>query len=337
MPKVYIIILNYNGWMDTIECLESVLKLNYKNFQVIVVDNNSPNNSLLYINKWAIGQIDARTKNNQLTHLTAPFEKKPLFVQNFSISEEKKTIDLENNSNIIFIQAGENKGFAAGNNIGIQFALNQSNCDFVWLLNNDTVVEKDALSKLVEHFDLSTEKIGILGSKLLYYHNPTEIQAIAGKYNKWLCTTSHIGGNSTDNGQFDSPHAPIAADYIVGASMFVSRDFIEDVGLMTEDYFLYFEELDWSFRAKRKGWIIDVCTKSKVYHKEGASINANENKSELADYYSLRNRLLFTKRFSPIALPSVHLSLLGVAVNRLRRGQPERLKLIFKVLFGRSR
>lgn len=332
---VYIILLNYNGWKDTIECLESIFKLYYYSFRVIVVDNNSPNNSLEYLKRWAAGDLMVEFKNKALQHLTDPALPKPVHFKLYTKEEAEKEVPACNaTTDLIFIQAGENRGFAAGNNIGIQFALKDPACEFVWLLNNDTVVEKDVLSKMEVHYKAYSGKLGILGSKLLYYHNPTEIQAIAGKYNKWLGTTSHLGGNSTDNGQFDSTY-PLVADYIVGASMFVSKAFINEVGLMQEDYFLYFEELDWSFRGKRKGWKIDVCTESRVYHKEGASINANESKSELADFYSLRNRILFTRRFTPIALPSVYLSMIGVAFNRLRRGQPERLSLIFKVLLGR--
>ena len=79
MHKVYIILLNYNGWKDTIECLESVLKNDYENYQIIVVDNDSPNNSMKFIINWAEGKQEViYDDNSQLKHLSQPFEKKPL-------------------------------------------------------------------------------------------------------------------------------------------------------------------------------------------------------------------------------------------------------------------
>lgn len=332
---VYIILLNYINWKDTIECLESVLKLHYPAFRIILVDNASSNDSLHHIHDWANGSgLQQLAPNPQLAHLVYPLIQKPLAYRHLSKTEALTVPETtEPLPPLITIQAGENRGFAAGNNIGISYALKQKDCDYIWLLNNDTLVERDALTQLVKHHQLSTGNLGILGSKLLYYHEPGLIQAIAGKYNKWLCTTHHIGGDIKDKGQFDPPYVP-EADYIVGASMFVSRAFVEDVGLMREDYFLYFEELDWTFRGKQKGWSIGVCTTSKVYHKEGASINAKEKKSELADFYSLRNRLVFSKRFFPVALPLIYLSFLGVALNRLKRGQFRRLGMILKIIFS---
>jgi len=117
--------------------------------------------------------------------------------------------------------------------------------------------------------------------------------------------------------------------------MFVSREFIEDVGFMFEDYFLYYEELDWILRGKRKGWQIGYCWDSVVYHKEGASIGSNiegKKKSELADYYFFRNRIKFTKKFCPQFLITVYLGFIITVFNRIRRGQFRRLKLIWKVL-----
>jgi GT2 family glycosyltransferase len=246
-PKAYIILVNYNGWIDTIECLESVLKLAYQNFQVIVVDNNSPNNSLEYIQQWAEGERKPIPSEHTIIYsLVYPLIPKPVSYKIYGKNEAEEAAGSTTSlPKVIFIQAGENGGFAAGNNVGIDFALKRGDADYVWLLNNDTVVDRKALSYLIEHFEDSPIKLGILGSKLLYYHNPSIIQAIAGRYNPWLSTTGHIGGNVTDTGQYDSHHVP-SADYIVGASMFISKQFLLDVGNMQEDYFLYFEELDWS-------------------------------------------------------------------------------------------
>lgn len=158
VPKVYIIILNYNGWYDTIECLESVLRNDYTNYQVIVLDNNSPNNSMEYIRAWADGKIDVWVKpDNPLRHLSfSPLPKPIPYVCYTREDAEKGGIsEIEENARdkgfngittnypLIFIQTGENLGFAGGNNVGVRYALAKDDFDSVILLNNDTVIKKE--------------------------------------------------------------------------------------------------------------------------------------------------------------------------------------------------
>jgi GT2 family glycosyltransferase len=273
-PKVYIIILNYNGWADTIECLESVLRSDYSNYQVVVVDNNSPNNSMEYIKAWAEGKLDVWVKSGHpLRYLSFPPVKKPIPYVYYSRGEAEKGGDpelekrMEQNLSrgmttrypIIFIQTGENLGFAGGNNVGIRYALYKGDFEFLWILNNDTVVKRDSLTMLVEKAKCYREKnigkIGIIGSKLLYYDMPNVIQGVGGKYNKFLAVTKHIGAFEKDKSQYDNEKVLKKIDYIIGASMFVSKDFLYDVGLMCEDYFLYYEELDWAIRGRRNGYL----------------------------------------------------------------------------------
>ena len=362
-PKVAIIILNYNGWKDTIECLESVLRNDYSNYQVIVIDNGSPNNSIEYIKTWAEGRQEVLTpeSNHPLYHLSHPPVKKPIPYIYYTKKEAEKggNFELEekitkewqeqrksNNEKLIptspypliFIQTGENLGFAGGNNVGIRYALAKGNFEYIWILNNDTVIENDTLTNLIkkiEEYKVKKQKIGILGSKLLYYDSPKIIQGIGGKYNKWFAVSKHIGVFEEDKGQYDNEKILDDIDYIIGASMFVSKAFIKDVGLMCEKYFLYFDDLDWAVRAKRKNWRLGYCWKSKIYHKEGGSIGSSskgEKKSEIADYYGLRNRIFFTKKFFPKYLWCVYLGFVVVVWNRIKRKQISRIKLVFKVL-----
>jgi hypothetical protein len=355
-PKVYIIILNYNGWADTIECLESVLRNDYPNYQVIVVDNNSPNNSMEYIKAWAEGKLDVWVKQDHpLRHLSFPPVKKPVPYVFYTRKEAEKggNSDLENKLTknisseiatsypLVFIQTGENLGFAGGNNVGIRYVLAKNDFEYIWFLNNDTVIERDALSKLVQKFEKYEKlgkKIGIAGSKLLYYDNPKLIQGIGGIYNKWFAVAKHLGVFEEDRGQYDNEDVLDKIDYIIGASMLVSKDFIKEVGLMCEDYFLYFEEMDWTIRGKKKGYQLAYCWKSKVYHKEGGSIGSSlkgERKSEIADYYGLRNRIVFTKKFYPKYLWSVYLGFIVVIWNRIRRAQWKHLVNSLKILRGK--
>lgn len=343
MKKTYIILLNYNGWQDTIECLESVLRSDFQNYQVIVVDNDSPNDSMTRIIDWAEGRQEViYSTNTLLKEYSQPFVPKPIEYVLYERAEAMiggyPELESEKNNPLIFIKSGENKGFSAGNNIGIAYALAKDDADNIWLLNNDTVIEKDSLSRLVEkikYYKDRNQRVGILGAKLMYYHTPAIIQGVGGSYNKWFASSGHIGAFEEDRGQYDSEEIVKKIKYPLGASIFVSTAFIKDVGLMCEDYFLYFEELDWMLRGKAHGWELGYCWQAKVFHKEGGSIGSSANaykKSELSDFYGLRNRIVFSKKFFPEILWSVRLGFLVVLLNRVRRGQFSRLRLVFRAL-----
>lgn len=325
MPKVYIILLNYNGWKDTIECLESVLKSDYENYQIIVVDNDSPNNSMEYIINWAEGKQEVvYDENSELMHLSQPFEPKPLeyvfYTKEEALSGGDREKELTCKHPIIFIQAGENGGFAAGNNIGIKYALSKDDFGYIWLLNNDTAIEKNSLRILVD--DASKNDFGISGSALMYYHEPKEVQAYGGTVNKFFGTGSHILYVSEIEKKLD---------YVVGASFLIDKKVINKIGLMPEEYFLYYEETDYCFNARNNGFKLGIAVESIVYHKEGASsggLTDINNKNEFTDVLSLKNRIKFHKKYlgGGLGLWSGMMIAFG---NRVRRGQMNR---VWKVL-----
>lgn len=314
--KIYIIIIHYKGINDTITLLENLTTLNYPDFQVICINNNP----LEDLKEAFLNLFKDKNWNNEFNT-----EKENTLV--FKCDNFKYPIILINQ---------ENKGYAGGVNAGLKYALSKDDFSYVWILNNDLILDKNSLSELVSYAEDKKNKgikVGIVGSKLLYYWNPEILQGVGGKLNKYFALTKHIGGFEEDKGQYDREIDNI--DYIIGASMFVPKEFLLDVGLMDERYFLYFEDVDWSERAKRKGYKLLYCWKSKVYHKEGGSIGSSskgEKKSELADYYGVKNRIVFTKKFYPKYLTLVYLSLLGVFLNRIKRKQFKRIPLIFKAI-----
>jgi GT2 family glycosyltransferase len=336
--KVYIIIINWNGWQDTIECLESIFRLKYKNFQVIVCDNNSEDNSLDYIKKWAAGNLDVFVpEQTPLHHLTHPPCKKPISYAHFErISLGFREISFNNSPDIILIQSKKNLGFAGGNNIGIRYALDRGDFQYIWLLNNDTVIDPNALSELISRFEKDSAT-GSCGSTLLYYHDPYKIQALSGGiYNKWFAITKHIGSMQNISKPIISNIVEKQLSYIVGASLLISKNFIERVGLMSESYFIYFEELDWFTRAKDH-FTMAYAKDSIVYHKEGRSTGSLIDKSRnsyLSDYYSIKNRIVFSRKFYPYALPFIYLSLIIAIINRIKRNQWDRVLMIIKIGCG---
>ncbi len=346
-PKVYIVLVNYNGWKDTIECLESVFRSDYPNFQVVVVDNLSADNSMTHILSWAKGDKYAGFENPQLARLTRPQITKPIecvFYNTQALFSSVSFNERNSNNPLVLIQSGENKGFAAGNNAGINYSFAKNDADYIWLLNNDTVVESGALRALVEKaifYKENQQRVGIIGAKLLYYNDPNMIQGVAGIYNKWFAISKHLGIFEDDHGQYDNEAIAGKMDYSIGASLFVSAPFIKGVGLMCEDYFLYFEDIDWAVRGKAKGWHLGYCWQARVFHKEGNSTGACYQKpfgkSAIADFHSIRNRILFTNKFYPIHLWTVKLSFIAVIINRLRRRQFDRVLSVINLIITKKK
>lgn len=336
MKKVYIVLLNYKGHKDTAECLESLLKLKYPNFQIIIVDNSPTDESILYLQQWAMGGVSISTSYPDLVY---PLHPKPISV---AFASEEELAEVRLNAKISIIKAKENKGFAAGNNVALKHIFQKGDFEYVWLLNNDTVVESTALTELVKYYAKTSEgknvKLGLLGATLLYYNKPDLVQGVGGLFNKGIAASSHQADGKALT-EVSDRHLPI--DYVIGASMFMTKKFLNKAGFMAEDYFLYFEEIDWAVRARKLNYGVDYCPTSFVYHKEGSTINNSvsytSKKSELADFYSLRNRILFTKKHYPQYLPIVYLSFFIVIFNRIKRAEFGRLHMILNILINPAR
>lgn len=332
--KVYIVHLNYNGFLDTIECLESVLKLHYENFQIIVVDNSETAEPFENLTNWAIGNLEV--KESLFENLVFPLEQKPI---DFCTISEEKFLDKELNPKIIFVKAYQNKGFAAGNNIALKYILKFGTPDsYIWLLNNDTVVDKEALSIIVEQMSLHQGEKCIYGTPLLDYYNPTTIQLIGGVYNKNTGLSSHFGeGNAKEDYENNFDEVVKKIDYPTGASMLIKMPFLKELGLLSEDYFLFFEELDWVSRAKVIGGKVLILNCFGVFHKQGESTKSKfkEKKSEFIDLVSLNSRILFARKFNTANLPLIQLSILALTLGkRVLQGNfkiiPKIIRLVFK-------
>lgn len=324
--KVYIVILNYNGWIDTIECLESVLKSDYENYQIIVVDNDSPNNSIEHIKEWAEGKQEIIYKDDsKLKYLSQPFEQKPLeyvfYTKDEALQGGKIKIESKFENPIILIQSGKNVGFAAGNNIGIKYAITKNDFESVWLLNNDTVIEKNTLSLLLD-YQIKND-IGICGSTLMYYYNPEQLQAYGGRINKFFGTGSYI---------YDKDSVKNKLDYVVGASFLINRKVINTIGLLPEEYFLYYEETDYCLNAKKNFFTLGIAILSIVFHKEGSSTGADNNpkiRSEFSDILILKNRIKFHQKYLGGGM-GLWIGILIAFLNRIQRGQFNRIIKVLK-------
>ncbi|MCL6274723.1 glycosyltransferase family 2 protein [Muricauda sp. 2012CJ35-5] len=266
-PLVSIITINYNESNVTLDMLESARNLTYSNYEIIVVDNASPND-------------------------------------NPDIIKEKYP-------EVVLIKSLENLGFAGGNNLGVK----QAKGGYLLFINNDTIVPPDFIQPLVETLQ-NDESIGMVSPKIKFHWDPSLIQ-YAGytPMNHWTIRNNSIGYHQKDDGTYDKPGE---TQSIHGAAMMVPRTVVDKVGMMTEVYFLYYEEHDWAEMIKRGGYRIYYQPKSYILHKESISTGKF---SPLKTYYISRNRILFARRnFKPFQLVVSMLfqSLVSVPKNSLK-------------------
>jgi GT2 family glycosyltransferase len=256
--KVFVVVLNFNGWRDTEVCLSSLQHLHYDNYEVIVVDNGSTEDS------------------------------------SFRLTSEFPSVRL--------IETGKNLGFAGGCNVGIRFALAHG-AQFIWLLNNDTTVDCSALQALVDTAK-SDPCIAAVGSAIYDMNAPERMQAWGGGHvNFYLGRSRHFLETVDDN----------QIEFITGASMLISREAIESVGLLDDGFFMYWEDADYCFRLRHEKWKLAVAAQSKVWHKSSASVGA---KSARMDAYFNASALRFFRKHARI--PSATLWI-GVGLRLAKR------------------
>ncbi len=240
-PLVYVILVNWNRFDDTAECISSLNKLAYSNFRIIVVDNGSSDDS---------------------------------------VSRFKRQFP-----RISLVELKMNLGFAAGCNLGIRDAIRQG-AEYVWLLNNDTIVDPGALSAMVGVAKRS--EAGITGSKILYAGRPETIWAMGGVFNVNTGDARHIqdekGGPQNDSEKL----------YLPGCSMLISRSCLEATGFLDESYFHLGEDVDYCLRAAQNGYKLFVCRDAMIWHKVSSSMTSF---SPLYNYYEQRNRLLLMSKY----------------------------------------
>ncbi|MBM3192881.1 MAG: glycosyltransferase family 2 protein [Chlamydiae bacterium] len=238
--KVYLIVLNYRGKEDTKECILSILDSSYKNFEIVIVDNHSQDQSISYLREAFPG--------------------------------------------ITLLETEKNLGYAGGNNVGIQFALDQG-AEAILILNNDTTLDKDCIKNFVA--ESKTYPNSILGGRVYYFDTPSEMQHFGGVW-------SHRKGkfiNQPDR-DFDTKRAR-NLDFITGCALFVPRQIFHKTGLFEESFFLYYEEIDWCFRARKLGFFCTYVPSPMIFHKESKSFATPKPPQS---YFQWRNRIFFIER-----------------------------------------
>ncbi len=297
-------------------CAESVLASNESPTWVIIVDNASPNDSVAQLQRWAAGGLDAQLKGWGANGIST----KPLPL--LTVADKP----LAPACNVWLVCNKENRGYAAGNNAGIRLLMLWG-ADAVWILNNDTMVDKNALGAMRERF-FSKSRPGLCGARVHYADSGLVQCRGGGKSNPWtglslldgyLFPTAKALQDSEDT-------VEKRINFIYGASVMASRAFIKKVGLMDERYFLYCEEQDWAYSAKGAFDLV-YAANAVVYHKEGCTTGSSSHKVNLKTlWYLTRSRILLTAKHRPLALPSVGLCICFAAVRMFWR------KVVRKIL-----
>lgn len=309
------VVVNWNGWRDTIVCLESLLALGGTPMRVVVCDNGSTNASVQELERWMRERLQGWLATAGEPGSTHP-----------NPGGGVQSVHL--------LRLSRNLGYAGGLNAGIAWARERwPALRGFWLLNNDVQAQAGALDALVAAHD-SVPDAGICGSVLLEWDQPERIQAVAGVYRRWL----GVGEHATEVPARQAEVA-FAVDYPVGASMYVDTAYLDQVGPMDETFFLYCEEMDWAERGRRLGYRALVAPGSRLRHKEGASTGSRggvRNKSLLSERYGVTSRLRITCKLWPHLLPVVWCSLLLVIVDRLVHREWARARLVLRLMFTPS-
>jgi GT2 family glycosyltransferase len=331
VARLGVVLVNFRGAADTIECLESLLRSDIP-LKVAVVDNGSGDGSDEAILAWARGEAAYEPPEGPLGAFSTPPLEKPRAIRVLDAAEVERT---PGDEGLVLIRSAENLGFAGGNNLGIRHLLRDPAIEAVWLLNNDTVVEPAAARALLATIRTDRRQ-GMIGTIIRFYHAPETLQALGGMtFNLLTGSNAGIHGGKP----FKSPWCPRKAARdaacVLGASLTVTRAFVEKVGLMSERYFLYFEEMDWARRSRNR-FTIGLARGAVVYHKHGGSIGSSAKKggrSPQSEYWLLRARLLFYRRYHPLLLPLIWVQGAAQTARRLLRRQPASFKAMTRALF----
>jgi len=329
-----VVLVNWNRWADTIEALEALLRSTMP-LRVVVVDNASADGSLDRIAAWAAGEQMAVPASAAMARFCTPPLPKPIKVRRLGPDQLASAVSMPEDG-LTLVDSGGNLGYAGGNNVGLRLLMTEPAIRWFWLLNNDTVVEADAAAAIVARM-VSTENIGMCGAIVRFYWRPDHVQALNGyRFRFQTGSARPISGGQLASAPFDVCTVVKATDFIIGASLAVSREFLKTIGLMEERYFLYYEEIDWAVRNNGR-FAIAFADAATVYHKEGGSIGSSGvpgARSGFADYWLARSRLAFIRRHRPLLLPLHWLLTLGLVGRRLVRRQPEKAWTILRALFG---
>lgn len=285
--RLGVIVVTFNSTDIILDCLESLLAAQGTALHVAVVDNASSDGTVGLLQNWAQGTLSYTPPADLPFALTPATRPVPLDGTEHGPSGHRVSL----------VTLDTNTGFAGGVNAGLAHLAADPEIDRFWVLNPDTVTPPDSPAA----FANAPEPEGgfsLMGGRVLYYDTPEIIQIDGGTINRKTGVTGNLG---LGRPSVETPSSrPEDMDFITGASMVASRAFYEAAGPMPEDYFLYYEEVDWAMRRGARP--LAYCPGGVVYHRAGTSIGSptlNRPASPFSQYFKHRGRLMFIRRHLP--------------------------------------
>lgn len=271
-PLVYIILVNYNGMADTIECIQSLQKITYKNYNIIIVDNNS--------------------------------EDAPIIVERVATYV-----------NVEVILSTNNLGFSHGNNIGIERAL-KNGAKYCLLLNNDTIVDPEFLTQLVNVAETHNDTAIVTG-KILFLDDIRRKWYAGGVINYKSSMCVHLEYNELDD-QSVIESKEMEISFATGCLMLLTQQALSNIGMLNEEFFMYAEDLDYSWDIIDSGLKIYYTPNAVIYHKVSASTGKS---SRFTQYYMSRNQFyIIQKHIEPKKRIVVFIRFLLLSGKRIING-----------------
>lgn len=288
---VGVVVLNWNNARDTIECIESINNSKYKDVKIIIVDNASNDKSVDKILAFLRGEeIDEKFE--------IPLKNKKYNYKLYDYKYEEIESNSDKDTQIYIIKNNQNGGYAKGNNVGLIFGEKFLNCDYLWVLNNDVEIDESCIGRLVEFSKSECQDNSFIGVTVVEYYKRDTIQFTGGsKYNVILTKSKPLNKGKSLN-ELEKLEAEF--DYIGGCAIFAPTNLFEKVGNFSEDYFLYFEELDLAEKARRYGLKSCWCRNSIIFHKEGNTVGSQsivQKRSKTSEFYSNISCLTYTRKF----------------------------------------
>ena len=276
-----IVLLNWNGSSLTIDCCKSLLKLDDKSHDILVIDNHSAQSDFEPLQDFLINNSKFVSKQQPLT------THKNLF-DTYEI-ESIVTYTFDNNVNIILVRSLTNHGFSRGCNFGALFAESLS-YKYLMFLNNDTIVEPDFLS-ILKKFQ---SKYDIVIPQIRYFHPASVIWNCGGEINAFG-RRKYFYANE-EHSKAEVPVKPFTISFATGCCMFMETTFYIESGMFTEDYFFGEEDVDFALRLKKREAKIACIPHALIYHKVGASLAGDLTKLRRKAFIHYLNRFINMKK-----------------------------------------
>jgi len=324
-PILGVVIVTFNS-ADVIEgCLESLLGAADTDLRVVVVDNASTDNTVEVVRSWADG-----TRAPSLPE-GLPFELEDV-VKPIALHEADGPPPSPGARAVTLLHAGMNGGYASGVNRGLAYLAQDQEITRFWILNPDCVVPPDTPKAFAEHPE-PDGGFALMGGRIQYLTSPHLIQSDGGLIRRLTGVT--VNANRGKDPKTARPPGEDGIDFICGASMVASRRFYEAVGPMSEDYFLYFEEVDWALQRRRLPLL--WCDNAPVYHHVGSSIGSGflaKASNAFSVYFLYRSHMLFVRKHFPARLPIAYLWGIGKLVQLLLRNNRLQAYALLRAIHG---